>query len=152
MFLLTDDVGKQEDRIKRQRHQGELSNHIRCITKNSSRSSVELGVDLWVVDELGLQGPERHNTDGRHSPSLDGVNYGGLKNSSTSESLLAGSDDVRTFWVGLGELLSNGRHTNVNKKYCGPIVRMHIKESNEGILALCMETHCMGAKTHNDTE
>ena len=89
-------------------------------------------MDLWVVDELGLQRPERHNTDGRHSPSIDRVNYGGFKNSSKSESLLAGSGDVRTFWIGFGELLIDGRHANVNKKYCEPIVSMHIKKNNEG--------------------
>ena len=120
VFLLTDDGGKQEDRIKRQRHQGKLSNHIRCVAKNSRRCSVELGVDLWVVDEDGLKGPKRHNTDSRHSPSLDGVNNSGMKDSSTTKSLLTESNDIRTLRVGFGELLSSGRHTDVNKKCCEP--------------------------------
>jgi hypothetical protein len=72
-------------------------------------------MDLWVVNELGLKGP-RHKTNSCHSPSLDGVNNGSVKDSSTTKNLLTGSNDVRTLREGIRKLLNGRRHTNVNRK------------------------------------
>jgi hypothetical protein len=80
-----------------------------------------------------------------------GINHGSFKDGSKSEGLLAGSGDIQAFWTGLSVLLNGKRHANVNKKYCEPIVSMHIKTNNEGKLALCKERPCMRAEPRSDT-
>ena len=85
-----------------------------------------------MKDELGLQRSKRHNTYGCNCPGLDRIYHGSFKDSPKPEGLLTRSGDVRTFWVGLSVLLNDGRHANMNKKYCKPIVSMRVKTNNEG--------------------